>query len=127
MARPKTKPGEERLSPSEWEIMRICWKLGRANVRQILKEDLKKKTRDYRTILTFVSRMAAKGFLKVEKEGNTNYYTAALPQKKGLQREIDRFLKEVVGPERENLELVRQATNRKLSRKSRKPRRKTRA
>ncbi|NNE48466.1 MAG: hypothetical protein HKN37_17575 [Rhodothermales bacterium] len=119
MARPKTKPGEERLSPSEWEIMRICWKLGRANVRQILKEDLKKKTRDYRTILTFVSRMASKGFLKVEKEGNTNYYTAALPQKKGLQREIDRFLKDVVGPEVDNLELVRKAVGSKLARKRR--------
>ena len=119
MARPKTKPGEERLSPSEWEIMRICWKLGRANVRQILKEDLKKKTRDYRTILTFVSRMAGKGFLKVEKEGNTNYYTAALPQKKGLQREIDRFLKDVVGPERQHLELVEKAVARRLRRKTR--------
>ncbi len=122
MARPKTKPGEERLSPSEWEIMRICWKLGRANVRQILKEDLKKRTRDYRTILTFVSRMAAKGFLKVEKEGNTNYYTTALPQKKGLQREIDRFLKDVVGSERENLELVQKAVGKKLARKRRRVR-----
>ena len=122
MARPKTKPGEERLSPSEWEIMRICWKLGRANVRQILKEDLKKKTRDYRTILTFVSRMAAKGFLKVEKEGNTNYYTAALSQKKGLQREIDRFLKDVVGPEPDNLELVERAVARRLPRSRKSPR-----
>jgi predicted transcriptional regulator len=108
-----------RLSPSEWEIMRICWRLGRANVRQILKEDLKKRKRDYRTILTFVSRMAAKGFLEVEKEGNTNYYTAALSRKKGLQREIDRFLKKVVGPELQNLELVERAVEKALRRKRR--------
>ena len=117
MARPKTKPGEERLSASEWQIMRICWRLGRANVRQILKEDLKKKTRDYRTILTFVSRMEKKGFLKVEKEGNTNYYTPAMPQERGLRHEIDRFLKEVVGSKREHLELVRKAVERKLRRR----------
>ncbi len=110
---------KERLSPSEWEIMRICWRLGRANVRQILKEDLKKRKRDYRTILTFVSRMATKGFLEVEKEGNTNYYTAVVPQKRGLQREIDRFLQEVVGPEQENLELVEKAVERALARKRR--------
>ncbi|MCP4201725.1 MAG: BlaI/MecI/CopY family transcriptional regulator [bacterium] len=116
MARPKTKPGEERLSPSEWQIMRICWKLGRANVRQILTEDRKRRTRDYRTILTFVSRMAAKGYLKVEKEGNRNYYTAALSQKKGLQREIERFFKEVVGPERGSLELVQRALDRRARR-----------
>ena len=93
--------------------MRICWGLGRASVRQILREDLKKRTRDYRTILTFVGRMAAKGYLEVEKEGNTNYYTPALPQAEGLQREIERFLDEVVGPERENLELVRRELTRR--------------
>ena len=119
MARPKREESPGRLSRSEWEIMTICWRLGRANVRQILREDLKTRIRDYRTILTFVSRMAAKGFLKVEKEGNTNYYTAALPQKKGLQREIDRFLKDVVGPERQHLELVEKAVARRLRRKTR--------
>ena len=114
MGRPKTPPGDERLSPSEWEIMRICWRLGRANVRQILREDLKKRTRDYRTILTFVSRMARKGYLEVDSEGNTNYYTPALPQERGLRREIARFLKDVVGPKREHLELLRKAVERKL-------------
>lgn len=64
MARPKTPPGKERLSPSEWEVMRICWHLGRANVRQIHGRDRKKPKRNYRTILTFVSRMEKKGFLK---------------------------------------------------------------
>ena len=115
--RRRTTLPKERLSPSEWEIMRICWRLGRANVRQILNEDLKERKRDYRTILTFVGRMAAKGFLTVEKEGNTNYYTAAVPQKKALQREIDRFLEEVVGPEPENLELVERAVEKALRRK----------
>lgn len=110
---------EERLSPSEWEIMRICWKLGRANVREIFGEDLKKRRRDYRTILTFVGRMAAKGFLTVEKEGNTNYYTAAVPQKRALQGEIDRFLNGVVGSEPGNLELVERAVKRALRRKQR--------
>jgi len=44
---------KERLSPAEWQLMRICWRLGRANVRQVLREDLKARIRDYRTILTF--------------------------------------------------------------------------
>ncbi|MDH3745874.1 MAG: BlaI/MecI/CopY family transcriptional regulator [Acidobacteriota bacterium] len=114
MARPKTQPGKERLSPSEWEIMRICWRLGRANVREIHGKDRKKPKRDYRTILTFVSRMEKKGFLKVEKEGNTNFYTPALANERGLKQEIQRFLKEVVGPEGEHLELVRDAVKRKL-------------
>ncbi|MFQ5528706.1 MAG: BlaI/MecI/CopY family transcriptional regulator [Thermoanaerobaculia bacterium] len=122
MARPKTKPGEERLSPSEWQIMRICWKLGRANVRQILEEDRKKRDRDYRTILTFVSRMAKKGFLKVGKVGKTNYYSAAVSQRKGLQREIERFLNDVVGRESGNLKLVRKALDRRRCRTRRRSR-----
>ena len=70
MARPKTKSGEERFSPSEWEIMRIR--------------------------------------------------TAALPQKNGLLREIDRFLNEVVGPEPEHLEFAEMAVARRITKKARK-------
>ncbi len=104
--RRRTVP-ESRLSRSEWELMRICWRLRRATVRQVLVEDRRAHQRDYRTILTFMSRMAKKGWLKVDKEGNTNYYTPAIVQKKALTREIRRFLKEVVGPEAENRQLLR--------------------
>ena len=114
MARPKRALDEQRLSPAEWQMMRILWRIGRASVREVLEEDLKKHNRDYRTILTFLSRMETKGFLSVEKEGNTNYYTPVLAKKKGLQAEIGRFLDEVVGGDREGLELVRSAVQREL-------------
>ncbi len=97
----------ERLSRSEWQLMRICWRLRRATVRQVLVEDRRAHQRDYRTILTFMSRMARKGWLEVEKEGNTNYYTPAIAQKKALKEKIRRFLNEVVGPEPENRQLLR--------------------
>ena len=114
MARPKREESPGRLSPSEWEIMMICWRLGRANVRQILREDLKTRIRDYRTILTFVSRIAKKGWLEVEMEGNTNYYSAAIPQENGLRLEIERFLSETVGSDPENLELLQEALDARL-------------
>lgn len=107
MARRRRKPlPKERLSHSEWQLMRIVWRHGRTTVRQVLDEDREQNERDYRTILTFMSRMAKKGWLKVEKEGNTNYYTPAVEQKEALRNEIRRFLGEVVGPEPENLELL---------------------
>jgi len=109
VARPKREESPGRLSPSEWEIMMICWRLGRANVRQILREDLKTRIRDYRTILTFVSRIAKKGWLEVEMEGNTNYYTPAIPQEDGLQLEIERFLSETIGSDPDHLELLQKA------------------
>jgi len=114
VARPKREESPGRLSPSEWEIMMICWRLGRANVRQILREDLKTRIRDYRTILTFVSRIAKKGWLEVEMEGNTNYYSAAIPQENGLRLEIERFLSETVGSDPEHLELLQEALEARL-------------
>jgi BlaI family penicillinase repressor len=97
---------KERLSPAEWQLMRICWRLGRANVRQVLREDLKTHIRDYRTILTFMTRMTNKGWLEVEKQGNTNYYWPAVAQAQALEEEIRQFLDQVVGPEPQNLGLV---------------------
>jgi predicted transcriptional regulator len=82
--------------------MQICWRLDRCTVRDVLREDLKTHTRDYRTILTFMTRMANKGWLSVEKEGNTNCYTPAIAQREALKNEIRRFLDEIVGPEPEN-------------------------
>ena len=119
MVRPRN-PRPARLSRTEWEIMRICWWLGRASTRQVLKHD--RKGRDYRTILTFLSRMAAKGYLDVEKVRNTNYYSPALTQAEGLRREIQRFLTEVVGPKAQHLDMVQQALDRKKTQKPAQPR-----
>jgi BlaI family penicillinase repressor len=96
----------ERLSASEWQLMRICWRLGRCTVREVLREDLKTRIRDYRTILTFMTRMEKKGWLTVDKEGNTNFYTPAIAQEKALKEEIQRFVDEVVGPEPENRQIL---------------------
>jgi len=104
---PKKALPKERLSPSEWEIMRICWRLGRCTVREVLRENLKAHTRDYRTILTFMTRMTKKGWLVVEKEGNTNCYRPAVDSSQALEEEIHQFLDQVVGPEPENRELVK--------------------
>ena len=109
MARPKQSGKPTQLSPSEWEIMRICWEQGRTTVREILRQDLKTHNRDYRTILTFASRIAKKGYLSVELVGNTNYYTPAISLEDGLQVEIKRFLTDVVGSDPEHLEMVRTA------------------
>jgi BlaI family penicillinase repressor len=98
---------KERLSPAEWQLMRICWRLGRCTVREVLREDLKTHIRDYRTILTFMTRMTKKGWLEVEKEGNTNFYWPVVHRSKALEEEIFRFLDEVVGSAPENLALLR--------------------
>jgi predicted transcriptional regulator len=105
--------------------MMICWRLGRANVRQILREDLKTRIRDYRTILTFVSRIAKKGWLEVELEGNTNYYTPAIQQEDGLELEIERFLTETVGSDPGHLDLLQKALDARRRKSKARRKRKT--
>ena len=111
--RVRTTLPKERLSPSEWEIMRICWRLGRCTVREVLEEDLKKRKRDYRTILTFMTRMARKGWLATTKRGNQNLYEPAVLEALAGEHEIERFFGEVVGKEPETLELVERALSRR--------------
>ncbi len=114
----KTLP-KERLSPSEWEIMRICWRLGRCTVREVLAEDLQTHKRDYRTILTFMGRMSNKGWLAKTKRGNRNLYEPAVVETRAVEHEIDRFLAEVVGEKPESLDLVDRALSRRRARSRR--------
>jgi hypothetical protein len=55
------------------------------------------------------------GYLAVEKDGNKNDYTPAVPCTKGLRSKIDRFFEEVIGPEVETrFEFVKKAVDRIL-------------
>lgn len=89
----------ERLSPAEWELMSICWRLGRCTTRDVLEESNRRRVRDYRTVQTLMTRMVAKGYLRVEKVGKTNHFTPAIAEKRALRVEIRRFLDEVVTSE----------------------------
>lgn len=95
-------------------IMRICRDLGRCTVLDVLEEGLVAHRRDYPTILTFLGRLAAKGWLKVEKEGNTNCYSSAVNGYEALQRGIDRFFGDVVGSGPGWPELLRRSLGAKM-------------
>ena len=58
-----------KLSPAEWKVMNLCWKLRRATARQIYEASPQNQRRDYQTVKTMLDRIVAKGYLKVEKLG----------------------------------------------------------
>lgn len=65
----------KRLPDAELEIMLIIWEAGGAVTRSYIQEQLEKsKVLAPTTILSFLSRLTSKGFLRIEKEGKTNYY-----------------------------------------------------
>jgi len=58
-----------KLSSAEWKVMNLCWKLRKATARQIYEASSQIQRRDYQTVKTLLDRIAAKGYLKMEKLG----------------------------------------------------------
>ena len=72
----------QQISDSELELMRIVWARGGTALYAHIMEDLEKAGRTWQknTVITLLSRLVDKGFLKVGKIGRRNEYTAAVSQ-----------------------------------------------
>ncbi len=81
-----------RLSKGEWSLMNICWRRGQATARQIFDDSLERRERDYRTVKTMLDRMAAKGYLEVEKLGPLCLYTPLVNRREALSEAISEFV-----------------------------------
>lgn len=76
------------LAKSELELARVVWRLGEATVRQVLEALPRERGLDFATVQTYLRRLEAKGYLRVEQRGRTNVYRSRV--------EPDRVLGEVV-------------------------------
>jgi len=108
----------KRLPESELEIMMILWKKGGAMNRMEIEAQLKKEVAAP-TVLSFLNRLEAKGFVRVEKVGKLNWYTPLVRENDYLRRESRNILQKLYrnsirnfmaalydgdGPSREELE-----------------------
>lgn len=82
----------KRLPESELEIMMIIWKYNRPVNRMEIEERLKKDVAAP-TILSFLNRLEAKGFVSVEKIGKINWYTSLVKEAEYLQKESRNILR----------------------------------
>lgn len=88
----------KRLPDAELEIMLIIWNANEAVTRSWIQEQLEEtKTLAPTTILSFLSRLTTKGFLKIVKEGKTNYYTPLISQEDYAHRESKTMLEKFFG------------------------------
>ncbi|MEM8963111.1 MAG: BlaI/MecI/CopY family transcriptional regulator [Acidobacteriota bacterium] len=84
---------EKPLSRAEWQLMNLCWRLGnKSTARQIYEASLELKERDYRTVKTMLDRMAAKGYLTVEKLGPLSLFTPAIERRRVIGEAIRDFV-----------------------------------
>jgi BlaI family penicillinase repressor len=88
----------KRLPDSELEIMKIVWEYGGSATSADVLERLKDK-RDWKvtSVLTFLSRLSDKGFLKVERQKKINVYTALVGEQEYLENESRTFLERLCG------------------------------
>lgn len=78
----ETKEDRSSITPSEWEVMRIIWTLGKVYTGQVIKELQGKKDWSDSTIKTLMRRLVQKGLLKTSKEGRRFIYTPTISQRK---------------------------------------------
>lgn len=84
----------KRLPDSELEIMMIIWELDRPVTRFEIEERLLEERKlSPTTILSFLSRLQEKEFLKVQKNGKNNVYTALVSKESYMKTESKNILK----------------------------------
>lgn len=84
----------KRLPDSELEIMMIIWDLNKPVTRTEIEERLGEERKlSPTTILSFLSRLQEKGFLKVQKSGKNNVYLALVERDDYMQTESRNILK----------------------------------
>lgn len=67
------------ISPSHIDSRKHVWDLERATVAQVHERVLRGRHLAYTTVMTLLTRLAEKGYLRREKEGNAYQYSPAKP------------------------------------------------
>ena len=88
----------KRLPESELEVMQVIWSVTTPAPRAVIEKELNKnKPLASTTILTFLTRLCDKGFLSVECQGRTNYYTPLIQEREYLASESRNILNKLYG------------------------------
>lgn len=86
----------QRLPDSELDIMLVLWhghaEMNRLEIEQVINE---KKQLASTTILSLLSRLEKKGYVKIEKKGQINLYTALVSQEEYQHAESRNMLEKL--------------------------------
>lgn len=95
----------QQISESELILMRIIWKNGGAALYSLIMEELEKDKNEWKnnTVLTLLSRLVEKKFLKVKKIGRRNEYVATVTEAEYQIVQTHGFLEKVYGGNVKNL------------------------
>lgn len=88
----------KRLSDGELEVMQALWEIdGKATRKDIGEVLFREHPMAMTTLLTFLSRLSEKEFVKVEKLGNTNVYTPIVDRHDYISDQSNSFIRKLCG------------------------------
>lgn len=73
-------------SDAQWEVLNCVWDRGEATVSEIWGDVSQRRPVARNTVLTLVSRLEEKGWLRRRSEGSALRYRAVVPRSIGLRR-----------------------------------------
>ncbi len=88
----------KRLPDSELEVMQVIWNQEAPVPRIVVEEEMKKiHPVAQTTLLTYLTRLAEKGFIKVQKRGRNSEYTPLIPQVEYQAKQSQQFFERMFG------------------------------
>jgi BlaI family penicillinase repressor len=83
------------LGARELAIMKVVWRLEEASVREVYETLLKQRPVAYTTVMTMMSTLEAKGFLKKRADGRAFRYRPARPEGRVITSLVREFVDRV--------------------------------
>ncbi len=115
----RKESGDQRLTPLEFEIMKVLWETGPANV-QTVQERLTARSLAYTTVQTMLNVLHRKGKVKRELQDRAYVYRPVLSRQKAVRNAIGEMLDHFFGGSADGLVLnlleTRKLTPEKLAR-----------
>ena len=84
-----------KLSDREWTVLNVLWSAGGAALGEVTRALREATGWSRNTVLTYLTRMEAKGLVSIDKEGYPRLYRAALSREDCQAQARDSFLRNV--------------------------------
>ena len=89
---------KNRLPDAELEVMQVLWRCEAPVARATVEEEMAKlRPMAQTTLLTLLSRLAEKGFVRIEKQGRSSFYTPLVSEADYQARQSKRFVNQLFG------------------------------
>ena len=83
------------LSEREWTVLNVLWQTGGAELGQIVTALLPETGWSRNTVLTYLTRMEAKGLVDIDKSSSPHVYRATINRESCQKKERHSFLNRV--------------------------------